>query len=105
MNDVADEIEADEALAIIEENPTNFGVWDRVLDPSSAKLRVEKMLKSKTSSQQMMENEIKQLELDEQKRAREEEDSEEEEERERETREPPFRSLVRGVSRIEQAVF
>jgi hypothetical protein len=28
---IADEIEAEEALAIIGENPTNFGIWDRVL--------------------------------------------------------------------------
>jgi hypothetical protein len=46
-----DEIEGNAALAIIEENPTNFGVWDRVLDPASAKVRVEKAFKQKNSSQ------------------------------------------------------
>lgn len=89
----SDEIEAEEALAIIEENPTNFGVWDRVLDPTSAKVRVEKMMKRRSSSQQMMENEIKQLELNEKRKAKDESDLEEEE-TEKEVKEPPFRNLV-----------
>ena len=80
-------------MAIIGENPTNFGIWDRVLDPSSAKVRVEKMMKQKTSNQQLMENEIKQLELNEQRRAREEAEASEVEE-EKEVKEPPFRNLV-----------
>ena len=54
-----DELEGYEALAIIEENPTNFGVWDRVLDPATAKVKVEQKIKSGLSSQQLIENKIK----------------------------------------------
>ena len=50
-------------------------------------------MKQKTSTQQLMENEIKQLELNEQRKAREEADPEEVQE-EKEAKEPPFRNLV-----------
>ena len=58
-------------MAIIEENPTNYGVWDRVLDPATAKVKVEQKIKSRLSSQQLIENEIKNLELSERNKAKE----------------------------------
>ena len=100
---ISDDIAAEEALAIIEENPTNFGVWDRFLDPTSAKVRVEKVRRQKSANQQIMENEIKLLELNEMKKAREESDYEEEV-KEKETKDPPFRNLVTAVSRKEIAL-
>jgi hypothetical protein len=93
---VLDEIEGQEALAIIEENPTNYGVWDRVLDPASAKVRVEQKIKSKLSSQQVIENEIKNLELSERKAKELLEDGEvcKEKPAADEVKEQPFRNLV-----------
>jgi len=43
-----DEIEPEKALEIIRENPTNFGVWDSVLDPATAKVKVEKAYKRRS---------------------------------------------------------
>jgi len=59
----SEELQGQEAMTIIEECPTNFGIWDKVLDPASAKVRVEKMIKAKSSTQTLIENEIKQMEL------------------------------------------
>ena len=92
-----DEVEGNEALALIEENPTNFGVWDRVLDPASAKVRVEQMIKSKLSSQQIIDNEIKNLELSDRKANKDHLEDREEggvKPVTDEAKEQPFRNLV-----------
>ena len=84
-------------MAIIEENPTNFGVWDRVLDPATAKVKVEQKIKSRLSSQQLIENEIKNLELSERNKAKEhlvDGDVGQEKVATEEVTEQPFRNLV-----------
>jgi hypothetical protein len=41
---------------MIRENPTNFGVWDSVLDPANAKVRVEKAYKRRSEQQVLIKN-------------------------------------------------